>query len=55
MHPPADQRRAQGGERAVAGRPAGHVPRPQGDEGRPGKNTDMAGGEIEIVGEVNQM
>jgi len=36
LHPPADQRRAQGGERAVAGRPAGHVPRPQGDEGRPG-------------------
>ena len=33
----------------MAGRPAGHVPRPQGDEGRPGKNTDMGGGGIEIV------
>ena len=40
MHSPPHLRRPQGGERAVAGRPAGHVARPQGDEGRPGDYDD---------------
>lgn len=35
-HPPPDQRRAEGGERAVARRAAGDEPGPQGDEGGPG-------------------
>ena len=34
---PADERRAEGGERVVAGRAGGHEPRTQGDEGRPGE------------------
>ena len=33
---PADERRAEGGERVVAGRAGGHEPRAQGDEGGPG-------------------
>ena len=34
---PADERRAEGGERTVAGCAGGHEPRSQGDEGRPGE------------------
>ena len=33
---PADERRAEGGERAVAGRAGGHEPRAEGDESGPG-------------------
>ena len=36
-HPAADQRRSEGGERAVAGRAAGNVTRAQGDEGGSGR------------------
>ena len=35
-HPTPDQRRSEGGERAVARRAAGDEPRPQGDAGGPG-------------------
>ena len=37
-HPAAHQRRAEGGERTVARRAAGHVTRTQGDEGGSGKH-----------------